>query len=323
MLAACTIGPGTVVVCSKAGAEYDTRLVWTLIVASFVAFVLQEASARLTLITGMSFGQAMCAHFGSGDYWGSDRQRSVPCVAHVAVVLVLVGNTAYQVRSLRSFPPPYLFFQANNLVGAVAALFVLYEEILWFRITAAFVTGAITSGVLIFLPMCCGDGSIDLLGQSLGVVVLLMTAVFAAAATDVDIDGEDFGRNLIPTIPGGAAETVVAMIGTTAVPFNIFLAASLTQTAGAKGGSSGSACSCNTNRVEFDSLLGDADLMATPLISHMTTEDRVRDMQRGESVIHTKTIDMREIFSHMIFLYDFRYWIGFVHDRGEPYKFYN
>lgn len=102
--------------------------------------------------------------------------------------------------------------QANCLVGAVAALFVLYKEVFWFRITAAIATGAVTAALLVLMPVCCGNGSIDLLGQALGVVVLLMTAVFAAAATQVELSGRDFGLDLIPSIPSGAAETVVAMV---------------------------------------------------------------------------------------------------------------
>ena len=47
MLAASTIGPGTVVVCSKSGADFGLDLVWALVLASFVAYVLQEGSARL------------------------------------------------------------------------------------------------------------------------------------------------------------------------------------------------------------------------------------------------------------------------------------
>ena len=37
VLAASTIGPGTVIVCSKAGADYALRLCWSLVLASFVA----------------------------------------------------------------------------------------------------------------------------------------------------------------------------------------------------------------------------------------------------------------------------------------------
>ena len=41
MLAACTVGPGTVVTCARAGAEFELHLVWVLIFASLLAFTLQ------------------------------------------------------------------------------------------------------------------------------------------------------------------------------------------------------------------------------------------------------------------------------------------
>lgn len=41
MLAACTVGPGTVVTCARAGAEYGLNLIWALIFASFLAYTLQ------------------------------------------------------------------------------------------------------------------------------------------------------------------------------------------------------------------------------------------------------------------------------------------
>ena len=46
MLAACTVGPGTVVTCARAGAEADLALVWALVFASLLAYVLQEGTAR-------------------------------------------------------------------------------------------------------------------------------------------------------------------------------------------------------------------------------------------------------------------------------------
>ena len=38
MLAACTVGPGTVVTCARAGAEYDLSLIWALVFASTLAY---------------------------------------------------------------------------------------------------------------------------------------------------------------------------------------------------------------------------------------------------------------------------------------------
>ena len=59
MLAACTVGPGTVVTCARAGAEFELHLVWVLIFASLLAFTLQEGTARLTIHSGLSLGQCL------------------------------------------------------------------------------------------------------------------------------------------------------------------------------------------------------------------------------------------------------------------------
>ena len=59
MLAACTVGPGTVVTCARAGAEYGYSFTWALLFASCLAFTLQEGTARLTIVSGKSLGQCL------------------------------------------------------------------------------------------------------------------------------------------------------------------------------------------------------------------------------------------------------------------------
>ena len=66
MLAACTVGPGTVVTCARAGAEYGLYLSWALLVASLLAYTLLEASARLTIVSGLSLGQCLQVKYRSG-----------------------------------------------------------------------------------------------------------------------------------------------------------------------------------------------------------------------------------------------------------------
>ena len=65
MLAASTIGPGSVIVCSDVGASHGLNLIWCLAVASYVAYTLQEASARMCIISGMGLGRAMRYRFGA------------------------------------------------------------------------------------------------------------------------------------------------------------------------------------------------------------------------------------------------------------------
>ena len=59
MLAATTVGPGTVVVASKIGADFDFELVWVIYIASCVAFTLQEGAARLTIVSGLNLGESL------------------------------------------------------------------------------------------------------------------------------------------------------------------------------------------------------------------------------------------------------------------------
>lgn len=49
MLAACTVGPGTVVTCARAGSEYGLSLIWALVFASLLAYTLQDCQHRITL----------------------------------------------------------------------------------------------------------------------------------------------------------------------------------------------------------------------------------------------------------------------------------
>jgi manganese transport protein len=204
MLAACTVGPGTVVVCAKAGADYDLQLMWTLMFASVAAFVMQREAARLSIQSGMSFGQAIRLRFGTTE---SAATGGVPCVAYMAVAGVMIGNAAYT---------------ANCFVGAMGALHVLYRSELWFNILMSVVTGALT-----LVALLCAN--IDQLGQALGVCILGMTVIFFIVALQVDVDGGELGVGLLPGIPGGSSRTVLSMVSTTCIPFNMFLAASMSE----------------------------------------------------------------------------------------------
>ena len=91
MLAACTVGPGTVVTCARAGAEFELHLVWVLIFASLLAFTLQEGTARLTIHSGLSLGQCLrnkCRH--------TTKIYNSAIICWVVATCVFVGNTLYE-----------------------------------------------------------------------------------------------------------------------------------------------------------------------------------------------------------------------------------
>ncbi len=101
MLAAGTVGPGTVVVCARSGVEYQLHLAWTLIFASILAYTLQEGGARLTLVSGKTLGQCLQKKFGISSSLGAPRA----CWAFSFAVYI--GN---------------LLYQCNNFAGGIAAL---------------------------------------------------------------------------------------------------------------------------------------------------------------------------------------------------------
>jgi Mn2+/Fe2+ NRAMP family transporter len=170
MLAASTVGPGSVVVCSKAGSEFRFELLWCLVIASVIAFVLQEAAARVSIVSGMSLGEALHVHFGS-----TVNLRQVPLVSKALAFAVLLGNTAYV---------------ANSFCGGMAALYILRgEDTVVFRLIMCVILAAVTTGLILF-------GNVDNISQGLGVVALLMTLTFGVAAMQIGIDGPEFAQGI-------------------------------------------------------------------------------------------------------------------------------
>ena len=97
VIAAAFIGPGTVTAAASAGAGFRYSLLWALLFSTVACLLLQEASARLTVVSGQSLGRALRTQY-RGAFSG-------------AVVLVLVlgavvlGCAAYE---------------AGNILGAAA-----------------------------------------------------------------------------------------------------------------------------------------------------------------------------------------------------------
>jgi Mn2+/Fe2+ NRAMP family transporter len=92
MLAASTVGPGSVIVCSKTGADFQFKLLWCLVLACGVAYSLLEAAARMVIVSGQSLGQAMIKKYGYSP-------TSIPIICYIAAMGVLVGNSFYSANS--------------------------------------------------------------------------------------------------------------------------------------------------------------------------------------------------------------------------------
>ena len=191
LVTAAFIGPGTIATASAAGAHYGFALLWALLFSVLATAVLQEMAARLGLVTGEGLAEALRTTFKQ------------PLLQGFATVLVIsavgVGNAAYE---------------AGNIAGAALGLEAIsgLDGAIW-----SLLVGGLAA-VLLAL------GQYRILERALVVLVLLMSAVFVLTMVMVKPDlGTMLAGLLQPSLPDGATLTVIALIGTTVVPYNLFL----------------------------------------------------------------------------------------------------
>lgn len=199
LVAAAFIGPGTVTTASVVGASTGYALMWALVFSIFATIVLQEMSARLGIVSREGLGEALRTTFDS------------PLVKALVILLIVLaitfGNAA---------------FETGNITGAALGL----ETIIGLPTQVwALVVGLVSFALL-------ASGAYKLIERVLVGLVILMSIVFVVTAVLVlrpgDLGGI-LGGIFAPGIPEGSLLTAVALIGTTVVPYNLFLHASSVQ----------------------------------------------------------------------------------------------
>lgn len=197
LVTAAFIGPGSVATASAAGANFGFVLLWALLFSVIATIVLQEMASRLGLVSATGLSQALRSTFKN------------PLLSRTAVILVIaaigIGNAAYE---------------AGNISGAALGLHALTTLP---QSLCALLIGCLGAILL-------GTGAFKLLEPILIVLVLMMSALFVITMLSVEIDVSALLSGLLtPQIPVGSTLTVIALIGTTVVPYNLFLHASLVQ----------------------------------------------------------------------------------------------
>ncbi len=196
LVTAAFIGPGTVTVCSVSGFQSGYSFLWVMVVAVIVAVTLQGMSARLGLITGRGLSEAVST---------SVNQAWAKVLSFFLIIsAIAIGNAAYE---------------AGNIVGASLGL----ETILGQNIEIGSLRfSSLVFGLAAFVLLWFGKYKI--IEKLLIGIVGLMAVCFLTAAILVRPSIPDLLVGLtIPKIPNGDVLSVVALIGTTVVPYNLFL----------------------------------------------------------------------------------------------------
>ncbi len=196
LVAAAFIGPGTVTTCLRAGAESGYSLLWALLLSVVATIVLQEMAGRLGLITRLGLPELIRKRVG----------HAVGRIAMIGIVFaaVVLGNAAYE---------------AGNIAGAVLGL-----------------EAVIGSGWAFYFPWLAGaaafallwSGRYKLLEQVFTVLIVLMSLSFLLTAVLVKPELMGIARGLLlPDMNEASWTTALALVGTTVVPYNLFLYTSL------------------------------------------------------------------------------------------------
>jgi manganese transport protein len=197
VIAAAFIGPGTVTTAAAAGAAFKLDLLWALVFATGACLLLQEAAARITISSGYSLGEAI-----SRQYRHRPLGRVLPGAVAGAVVF---GCAAYQ---------------TGNILGAVAGLSLVWP--IDSRLLTLLVAGL--SGLLLWW------GSYRTIANMLGVVVAVMGLAFLTVAFTLDYSlPEVLAAGLMPSFPEGSGLLLIGLIGTTIVPYNLFLGSGISK----------------------------------------------------------------------------------------------
>ena len=192
MVAAAFIGPGTIVTCSVAGASFGFALIWAIIFSAITTLVLQEMAGRLGIVKRMGLGEAL--------HNSLERKSVRIVVAALIIISIGMGNAAYQ---------------SGNITGAALGGSMLLEtenHAIWIIIFSAI------AFYLLYL------GRYKVLEKTLVALVFVMSIVFVVTALYVQVDLTEVLKGIfIPAIPEGSQLVIVALIGTTVVPYNLFL----------------------------------------------------------------------------------------------------
>lgn len=191
VVSAAFIGPGTVTTAISAGASSGYSLLWALAFSTFACLLLQEASARIAIYSGMNLGQAIAKQF--------EGRATSALVLLLVIGAIILGSAAYE---------------TGNILGSIAGIRLIMGDI-----PSQFLVLAIGIIALIALNL----RSVRAIARFMGFVVMLMGVSFLFTALYLKPSPSEIVGGFLPSIPDGTGWLILGLIGTTVVPYDLFL----------------------------------------------------------------------------------------------------
>lgn len=190
LVTAAFIGPGTVTSCSMAGAKFGYSLIFALVFATVTTIILQEMTGRLSLGSKRDLGQSL------REFPQSPLTKSI--FAILTLFSITFGCAAYE---------------AGNIIGGSLGLEMVtsISQKYWV---------ALISLIAIFI---LSRGKYKLIEKSLIFLVFLMSISFLTTLVIIKPNLLSIFKGMIPSFPKNSLYIVLALVGTTVVPYNLFL----------------------------------------------------------------------------------------------------
>ncbi|MHA6280321.1 Nramp family divalent metal transporter [Salinimicrobium sp. CAU 1759] len=203
LVSAAFIGPGTVTVCTLAGVNFGFSLLWALLLSILACIILQEMTARVGIVTQKGLSEVIREEIKDPLF------RSLSILLIFAAIVI--GNAAYEAGNI-----------SGAVLGIAAVLPVQVIDIGVFQINI----WSVIIGLIAFALLAIGNYKV--LEKVFIVLVAIMSISFLVTAVITQPDLSKLLQGLfIPRNGGAGILTVMALIGTTVVPYNLFLHASL------------------------------------------------------------------------------------------------
>jgi len=190
LVAAAFIGPGTVASCSMAGAQFGYALIFALVFATVTTIILQQMTGRLSLGSKHDLGQAL------REFPQSRLTKGI--FAILTLSSITFGCAAYE---------------AGNIIGGSLGLEMVTSVSQKYWI-------AIISLIAIFI---LSKGKYKLVEKFLIFLVFLMSVSFLTTLVIIKPNFLLILKGIIPSFPKNSLYLVLALVGTTVVPYNLFL----------------------------------------------------------------------------------------------------
>lgn len=191
------IGPGTVTLCILSGIEFGYSLIWCIIFSIIATCYLQEISSRLGIISRKGLSEIIT---------DIDNNFIKKIAVSFIFLSLFIGNTAYESGNISGTS-----MGLETFIGS-SSLNIFNHEINLNPIFIGFI-----------LILIVGNGSYKVFEKFLLILVSIMSLTFIFLAIISKPKINDLLNGLVPSVDDNNFIYVIGLIGTTVVPYNLFL----------------------------------------------------------------------------------------------------